>query len=757
MAEIEKIEVHKSPTMWINKTSFKCERTGSKLKVKGTFTLQMLDSTADSKFGFNYAIRGKYSGGQAQEVKIKPNFVHGGKTTQDFAVDFEFDAQAAGSLQLFACCYGTANDDGCTIDTSYSEFEFYKEDFKAAMENASIILEDWKPISRHDSGNAWFTWNEVSNQSSTTSQIINGNGNNSNNTGDSSGRRDYKPSDYNNVGEASSYGIEVKRKNDIPSEASDSVTVYTYTFPKLDKITYPINKVTSTNLKSNPKHLNDDNIINADRDFTANWGGNYCVNDGKTTTRASGNKSKTTSDKHNLKVYLNGKEIHSSITGGTNFTSFTSISSSKLKECVPYNSKYDRNGQTVQLKVVKSHHDDGSIPSAEQVRDLTVRYTPVVAPVWPVAPETGFRLNSSTGIILKHNSVIEKDKDTKIYVNWVYPCTDEHQLGIINGYRIRIWSGVNSSTCKEYDVPSTSYSESYLIPSMDIKYGTNNRIEIAAYYKHSDGTKHYGPELVDKFITAVSKLQPPSILYPVNGSEWINRNYRVLFILPQDNDYEDYDSTIKDNYEYAGVEININGIVLSFAGEPSIFSLVTLSHMAKLAINPSLAANYPSSTSYTYKVRVKKKYGYDNADLTVANPWSEWSKSMTVKVVPDTFSVVKGEYIMAAHYNTLVSLTTRINKCYPLFNNTTKSVKVGDYIMGDDFYLPYNDITACFNAVNNWGKYDTTRNKVKFNEGKDLPAFKSKQGEYITALEDDTIVPGRNYIWKMHSMANLLK
>ena len=144
-------------------------------------------------------------------------------------------------------------------------------------------------------------------------------------------------------------------------------------------------------------------------------------------------------------------------------------------------------------------------------------------------------------------------------------------------------------------------------------------------------------------------------------------------------------------------------------------------------------------------------------DQTVADPWSDWSSSMVVNIVPDVFSVVRGEYIMASHYNTLDTLTERINKAYPLFNKITKKVNVGDYIMADDFYLPYKDITGCFNAVNGWGEYDSSRNKVKFNKGIDLPEFTAIIGEYITALEDDEDFPGRNYIWKMHTLANMMK
>lgn len=753
MAHINRTQVHTGPTMWIEAADFTCERTGTKLEVSGKFTLTM-KTGAGAKFGFNYAIRGKYNGGQSQEVKKNPHLTNS-NSSSTFEFDFEFNAEAKGTLKLYACCYGTPTDSGCTVNSDYTEFEFFSMDYPAAMEKASIILEDWSPISRYDSQSAWFTWNKVSNQSSKTSQTINGSGSNSSNTGDNSGRRDYKPSDYNNVKAGSNYQIVVKRENSIPSSATDSATLYTYTTPTLDDITYKVNQ--NGTYESN--YMNTDNAVNANNDFNAAFGGGPCVNDGKSSSRASGGKTKTTSDKHKLIITLNNVEISTSTTSGTNYTNNITIISSQIMRAVPYNSSYDTDGQEVELKVVKSHADDGSISSVTKTRKVKVRYTPIIAPAWPAAPETGYRLNNASGTIIKKNSVVEKDSNTKIYVYWTWPNDGKHQEGIVDGYRVIIRSGVNQSTVSEYDVsvPRGTRSGNLTVNSTSIKFGTNNVIEISAYYKHTDGSKHYGPALKDQFPSVVTKLQPPKLLYPTNGSEWINKNYRVLFTLPEDGDYNDYDKTIKENYEYGGVEIDINGVILSFSSNPTIFSLTKLFHMAKLAINPSLASNYPNRTQYTYKVRIKKKYGYEGMDQTVADPWSDWSSSMVVNIVPDVFSVVRGEYIMASHYNTLDTLTERINKAYPLFNKITKKVNVGDYIMADDFYLPYKDITGCFNAVNGWGEYDSSRNKVKFNKGIDLPEFTAIIGEYITALEDDEDFPGRNYIWKMHTLANMMK
>ena len=122
MAHVNETKVHTGPVMHIKATDFTCERTGSTLKVKGTFTLKLTRYDSRSQFQFNYAIRGKYNGGQSDEVKINPDFPKGstGKTEQNYKVDFEFDAQAAGTLQLFGCCYGTATDSGCTVDSDYS-------------------------------------------------------------------------------------------------------------------------------------------------------------------------------------------------------------------------------------------------------------------------------------------------------------------------------------------------------------------------------------------------------------------------------------------------------------------------------------------------------------------------------------------------------------------------------------------------------------------------------------------------------------
>ena len=112
---------------------------------------------------------------------------------------------------------------------------------------------------------------------------------------------------------------------------------------------------------------------------------------------------------------------------------------------------------------------------------------------------------------------------------------------------------------------------------------------------------------------------------------------------------------------------------------------------------------------------------------------------------------------MATDYEKMYNMILAMRNTYPTYNLKCHLVKKGDYILASDFDLVYQDIWSCFNTVNNWGKYGTTKSKVKFNEGRNLPSFSSTVGEYVTDVEDDTSPNGRNYMIKMISDANLLR
>lgn len=627
------------------------------------------------------------------------------------------------------------------------------------INKASILITNWSPIVNR-SKEAFITWNKVTNQASTV--VANANGTNTGtygptpqdaNAGDASNTNRKKPADVS-ISDGSSFVYKATRSNSLPSSASDQVTLYTYTHPTLGNFKY-----------TSPAFTVQNNIINANHNLALSWQSNQPKNHNKSTQPTNkGANPKSTSDQHKTQLKMKNTVTTDVSTTATNSpaTSVT-IPWQNIMKYVPFDST-KTTGETVTLTLTKTHAQDGDITKAELTKQITVRYIPTEAPSWPAAPQTGFNLNSATGTILQTNSVVDKDPNNSIWVSFTYPAGE---YGIIDGYRVRVksqdgtWFG---PYWYNTDRSNPKLNPSVRIPTQDIKFGMQNEVYIEAFYKHDDGQRYYGPTLKKGFPSVITKMTTPTIIYPTNASEWINKNYRILFSLPHDGDWGDYTDSIKNGYTYRDIQIRINNTVTySWKNNPEIFSINPLKpHEAKIVINPSLMSTYPNATSYTFQVRVRKNYGY--LDSQEEASWSLWSAARVVTVKPASFSVNKGDYIMASHYNLLKPLMVRMRNTYPTYDVTTTTVQVGDYIMADGFISPYRDILQCFNTVNGWGTYNSARNSVKFNKGINIPLFEPQVGEYVTAMRQDKIYnlspgayDGRNYIGIMFDDANLCK
>lgn len=639
------------------------------------------------------------------------------------------------------------------------KFNFDTGSIAPAISKASILITNWSPIVNR-SKEAFITWNKVTNQASTV--VANANGTNTGtygptpqdaNAGDASNTNRKKPADVS-ISDGSSFVYKATRSNSLPSSASDQVTLYTYTHPTLGNFKY-----------TSPAFTVQNNIINANHNLALSWQSNQPKNHNKSTQPTNkGANPKSTSDQHKTQLKMKNTVTTDVSTTATNSpaTSVT-IPWQNIMKYVPFDSTKTI-GETVTLTLTKTHAQDGDITKAELTKQITVRYIPTEAPSWPAAPQTGFNLNSATGTILQTNSVVDKDPNNSIWVSFTYPAGE---YGIIDGYRVRVksqdgtWFG---PYWYNTDRSNPKLNPSVRIPTQDIKFGMQNEVYIEAFYKHDDGQRYYGPTLKKGFPSVITKMTTPTIIYPTNASEWINKNYRILFSLPHDGDWGDYTDSIKNGYTYRDIQIRINNTVTySWKNNPEIFSINPLKpHEAKIVINPSLMSTYPNATSYTFQVRVRKNYGY--LDSQEEASWSLWSAARVVTVKPASFSVNKGDYIMASHYNLLKPLMVRMRNTYPTYDVTTTTVQVGDYIMADGFISPYRDILQCFNTVNGWGTYNSARNSVKFNKGINIPLFEPQVGEYVTAMRQDKIYnlspgayDGRNYIGIMFDDANLCK
>jgi len=198
-------------------------------------------------------------------------------------------------------------------------------------------------------------------------------------------------------------------------------------------------------------------------------------------------------------------------------------------------------------------------------------------------------------------------------------------------------------------------------------------------------------------------------------------------------------------------------VTYSWLNNSEIFSIDKTTYKAKVAINPSLISTHPIASSYTIQIRVRKNYGYPDATAYAEDSWSDWSDKRMFSIKSYSLFVNEGDYIMASHYKVMYDMISAMRNTYPTYNLKCKLVKRGDIILASDYDLVYQDIWSCYNTVNNWGKYGSTKNKVKFNQGNVIPSFNSNVGEFVTDLANDIKPVGRNYMIIMINDANLLK
>ena len=385
----------------------------------------------------------------------------------------------------------------------------------------------------------------------------------------------------------------------------------------------------------------------------------------------------------------------------------------------------------------------GNIDAVSNTITFSVRYVPDTAPSNVV-----FRRENSSGKIINPGDNIIITPESPEYVKNVYVSWDPVTTGVVDGYIIRVFDE-DHVLMKTYDVTQTNVT----IPHEDLRRTDINTIEITAYYKRPNGVKAEGPAYKSPFVLPLWLLNTPVIFAPTNGSEWINNSPRILFQLPTDPDWDFFRQRIRDSYKYKEIEIEINGTSYLFSNTKSAYSTSSLTtHKGKLVINPALFPGFPSTDmSYTIRIRVRKDYRTQLDD----DLWSFWSEPVTTNIVYDSFSVKRGDKIMAEHRNTLTALCQRMKITYPIPSSTikTKDVAVGDMIKASDYDPPYQDLVELKDSINNYAPFDSGKDRVKL---PDIPDFKPVVGEFITALPEDNSLPGRNYIWILHNYANLL-
>lgn len=438
-----------------------------------------------------------------------------------------------------------------------------------------------------------------------------------------------------------------------------------------------------------------------------------------------------------------GSDLNNAMYGGSE-TLTTTLINNKF-------SKAQRSVSSLTTKVVVRRTNPSSKKYAEGSTNLKIQFQPLYAP-----NDIVFRKNDKDGDIIPSGSTIYVDTVPKVFVIWSYPANSD--MGVINGYEITTYNASGSllktyiDDVKPNDVGTLrSRLRNITISSYDLKRGEVNKIKIRAFYNKPDGSGElYGPYLTSSFVKPVGRLSTPTISYPRSGT-WHSDDFRVLFQLPSDSDYDTYSTSVKNSYTYKDIQVKINNQTYSYSTDPQIFSTDKSGYQKKICVRWMLASSVNLSTTYNIQVRVQKNY--------YTSDWSNWSSTVTIKVQELDFSVNKGDKILDDHFNTVGTSIRRGYACYPFGSYTDLrifQVEPGDYILHDDENTMYQIIKGIQNGINTWAVYDNNGCKLT-NTVNAFDNDPTQEGEYITAKAEDTTVPGRNYIQILADEFNKLK
>lgn len=544
----------------------------------------------------------------------------------------------------------------------------------------------------------------------------------------------FQPKSSDGFAHGSSYNVSVRFSDSNSEYETGTKTFYTYQEPKL------------TGVSANRSEVN------------AN-------NQSITFTMSGINNRAWTSYEDNFitQAYcsVNGSRVGNDwTTVGTAGTSNTfSLSGATLRGFVPK----ANDGATVTIHV-RRRNTKADWNSAEKTCTFKVYYKPRKG---VTCANTSYKKNNSSGgAISKGGLVINDSTTTGIYVSWTYDDTTA-DAGYTQGYRIRVYNS-SGSVVKTYYTTAKNYT----IPKADIPKMQDTKIDVTPYYGNDQanvanasyaGSYWYydSPEKCD-FVVLASKVDKPSITYPVEGSDWINTKFRVCFQMPNDPDK----GSELETYHYEDIEVDVNGKVFRMTADPEgktasgvqcadAFSSTDLTYQRKMVIAPFKASNFPTATTYKIKVRVKKKY------TTIKNNWSEWSAVRTFTITPASFAPNRGDIIYATHYNNAKKVINRVRNTYGVtWNNQPADVTKGTVIYRSQYPYAnwYDRIVATKKQVNDYAIFDSSKTAVKFDSTNQIKENFTQYVELVTAAsnEDKSDASGRNYMKIVYDRCNRL-
>ena len=631
-------------------------------------------------------------------------------------------------------CDGTSNPGYTILEFNWNELDRYK--YPTIGCGTSYI------ISRYDTRREMWVDGNASGDNTDTDTWVNINGNRENwDIGNSGGTYGFYPN-QKNVSDGSSYSFQAYRQHTQRRDwtVSTSITLYTYRTPRIDSfdlsnINFSGNGNTTLLWQTNGKR----------------WGNNIGNYDGEKDFKTL---LKFNSDNVWFES-LNNQPAQVIDNGLYNQTQTLN------KNIIDSHFNIDQRSKEKINTVlsIKRNNPSSNVDSGTLSKNISVQFWPKYRPdndtnINNPPISLIYKENNANGKLISPAQIVYIDDIENVYVQWTYP--DKADAGIVNGYTIRIYEDKHKTKLfKTFTINTNNLTSSRIFNiKTELKRGILNYISISAFYNKPDKTgKVEGPALDYAFILPLGKLHKPVISYPINNTQWHNTKFRILFELPEDSDYDTYSTDIKNNYLYRNIEVCINNtftIAINNATEQmtpnavidqNAFSTMKLRHKTKICINPSLVQNFPINNSYSIKVRVQKNY-YEPI-------WSEWSDTINITQKAISFSVNKGDLILAEHFNRMRNWSIQLYNVYPINKLSNQNIEVNknEFILKDIYDVIYNTILGIQTEVNKWAVFDTNRSNVKFNQNiYELSGDNKVKVEVITALPNNASENGRNYI-----------
>lgn len=398
---------------------------------------------------------------------------------------------------------------------------------------------------------------------------------------------------------------------------------------------------------------------------------------------------------------------------------------------------------TVQMKRTNV---SSTIETESNTFAITIQFAPKYAPNQINYWDYNSSASNNRGNSISPGTICYLDSHPRIVIDWSMP--NQIDRGVIDGYELYIYSSSSYTTHKTFDVPvggivTDLYGQYVANIRSDLYRGQMNYVGVRAYYINPLGDKMYGPELRKQFVFPLGRLYTPKISYPVNNSRWHNKNFRILFELPTDDDYDVLSSYISnDTYTYKEIELTINGTVYKYTTDSNIFSINKMGYKYRVCVNPSILSSFPDTDTYRITVRVQKNY--------FMNIWSGTSSTTVVYKTPVTRqNLVQFTPILATHYKHVQSSSIRLYNTYPIKSLPTNNVDqdVGDVIYAKHYQAIFDTVLAIQDGVNTWARYDSGKDRCKFQQNIDEFSGSDKAtNDLITAQDDERPTrQGRNY------------